>query len=435
MGNPRSHHALREALPTAEIIAHFGSAEPKEIAKEVSKLGQRDLQARFRVVYGTQTFSNNNTWLRRKLLEAAGLQAPKAAGRGRPTARTSKAASASHVHVQASDSLPLSRSSSLASQSTGNCTVAKADEVRRTKRARKPKLFDDMLVLGRHTVALSDDEDDKSSLDVMPVTSGRSSEGDTSRGSGRPHKHSPAAVDAPAAPGWVATSLLAAPAAESLVWARGAAQGFAAGHVLQAVSAATAWAPATPEPLPRWGVASAPELGAAARMAGCLLGDGPARCADLLLPDWARLPNSEPADSDCSAGTAADARGLGKRAYLQPGMGEPAGGSRNPSPPGTPPLCYLGAAAQIAPSSSGCYTEAALGLAPAPAPQDAAPMVLARSASACALDRLLEEMGSGDAAFCSGPAVGTDAATGEKLDAFWDSVDQATDALFEPRAF
>jgi len=29
------------------------------------------LQARFRVVYDTQTFSNNNTWLRRKLLEGA----------------------------------------------------------------------------------------------------------------------------------------------------------------------------------------------------------------------------------------------------------------------------------------------------------------------------------------------------------------------------
>ncbi len=175
------------------------------------------MQARFRVVYGTQTFSNNNTWLRRKLLEgeslkgpfhveflpaafiraiprcwhgllpcsrrvstektssryqfnvqsrprsavwcltlavikqlhaasacpavsawpcvaAAGLQAPKAAGRGRPSARTSKAASQSHPHVQALDSPPLSRSSSLASQSTGNCVAAKADEVRRTKR-------------------------------------------------------------------------------------------------------------------------------------------------------------------------------------------------------------------------------------------------------------------------------------------------------------
>ena len=106
MGNPRSHHALQNALPVADIVAHFGSAEPKEIAKEVSRLGQRDLQvgqaiglcrtpaggrrpsrdverlfghvqARFRVVYGTQTFSNNNTWLRRKLLEGAGWDRPR----------------------------------------------------------------------------------------------------------------------------------------------------------------------------------------------------------------------------------------------------------------------------------------------------------------------------------------------------------------------
>ncbi len=32
-----------------------------------------DAQAKFRVVYGTQTFSNNNNWLRRKLLEGEAL--------------------------------------------------------------------------------------------------------------------------------------------------------------------------------------------------------------------------------------------------------------------------------------------------------------------------------------------------------------------------
>lgn len=31
------------------------------------------VQAKFKVVYGTPTFSNNNNWLRRKLLEGAGL--------------------------------------------------------------------------------------------------------------------------------------------------------------------------------------------------------------------------------------------------------------------------------------------------------------------------------------------------------------------------
>lgn len=66
---------------------------------------------------------------------AAGLQAPKAAGRGRPAARGSKAATPSqHVSVPALDSPPLSRSSSLTSQSTGNCAAGRTDEVRRTKR-------------------------------------------------------------------------------------------------------------------------------------------------------------------------------------------------------------------------------------------------------------------------------------------------------------
>ncbi len=242
----------------------------------------------------------------------------------------------------------------------------------------------------------------------------------------------------------MATSL-AAPAAEALVWERGAAQGFAAGHVLLAPASA-AWAPATPEPPPRWGGAGGADLGAAARVAGALLGDEAGGCfpgfdrprGHLLLPDWARLPNSEPADSDSSAGTAHDARSahdaLGsKRTYLQAGLGEPAahrgaGGAYATSPPGTPPLGYFGAPPPVAAAGSGCYSATELGLAPAPAAPDS-PAPLARSASACALDRLLEEMGSGDAAFCSGPAVGTDAATGEKLDAFWDSVDQATDAL------
>lgn len=46
MGNPRSHHALKQALPVTDIVEHFGSAEPKEIAREVNRLGQRELQAR-----------------------------------------------------------------------------------------------------------------------------------------------------------------------------------------------------------------------------------------------------------------------------------------------------------------------------------------------------------------------------------------------------
>lgn len=46
MGNPRSHHALKQAMPITDIMEHFGSAEPKEIAREVNRLGQRELQVR-----------------------------------------------------------------------------------------------------------------------------------------------------------------------------------------------------------------------------------------------------------------------------------------------------------------------------------------------------------------------------------------------------
>ena len=94
MGNgSRSHHLLKHALPDVDVKEYFGSIEPKEIMREINRLGQRELQAggkalaparkqgsavadavcvlqaRFRAVYGTQTFSNNNNWLRRKLLE------------------------------------------------------------------------------------------------------------------------------------------------------------------------------------------------------------------------------------------------------------------------------------------------------------------------------------------------------------------------------
>ena len=42
-------------------------------------MSQRDLQAKFKCVYGTKTFSNNNNWLRRKLFEAIGMDPGKSA--------------------------------------------------------------------------------------------------------------------------------------------------------------------------------------------------------------------------------------------------------------------------------------------------------------------------------------------------------------------
>jgi hypothetical protein len=42
---------------------------PQAAARVIHRSGQRHLQAMFGEVYATPTFSNNNAWLRRKLLE------------------------------------------------------------------------------------------------------------------------------------------------------------------------------------------------------------------------------------------------------------------------------------------------------------------------------------------------------------------------------
>ena len=71
----RSHHLLKHCLSEGqriEALAHFGTDDIKEAAKDISKMGQRDLQNKFKLVYGNATHSNNNDWLRRKLYEAIG---------------------------------------------------------------------------------------------------------------------------------------------------------------------------------------------------------------------------------------------------------------------------------------------------------------------------------------------------------------------------
>eukprot|EP00890_Picochlorum_soloecismus_P001756 jgi/Picsp_1/2581/NSC_00812-R1_hypothetical protein COCSUDRAFT_64981 [Coccomyxa subellipsoidea C-169] len=73
----RQHHLLRHSLPNEQrgmsVLTHFGVETVSDAAKSIKKMSQRDLQAKFRSVYGTKTFSNNNNWLRRKLFEAVGL--------------------------------------------------------------------------------------------------------------------------------------------------------------------------------------------------------------------------------------------------------------------------------------------------------------------------------------------------------------------------
>lgn len=51
MGNgSRSHHLLKHALPEVDVREHFGSIEPKEITREINRLGQRELQVRPRAL-------------------------------------------------------------------------------------------------------------------------------------------------------------------------------------------------------------------------------------------------------------------------------------------------------------------------------------------------------------------------------------------------
>lgn len=79
----RQHHLLRHSLPSDQrgqnVLFHFGVETISEAAKLIKKMSQRDLQAKFKAVYGARTFSNNNNWLRRKLFEAIGLDPSKGA--------------------------------------------------------------------------------------------------------------------------------------------------------------------------------------------------------------------------------------------------------------------------------------------------------------------------------------------------------------------
>ena len=96
-GKPRGIHAARAREKERE--ARGGAATEStcfdgtnwmgssdQIECEIADMDQKRLQARFAVVYGKLTNSSNNAWLRRKLLEAAGLRPPPApASKGRPT--------------------------------------------------------------------------------------------------------------------------------------------------------------------------------------------------------------------------------------------------------------------------------------------------------------------------------------------------------------
>ena len=71
----RTHHLLKHCLTDGQrltALEQFGTNDVKEAARDISKMGQRELQNKFKLVYGNTTHSNNNDWLRRKLYEAIG---------------------------------------------------------------------------------------------------------------------------------------------------------------------------------------------------------------------------------------------------------------------------------------------------------------------------------------------------------------------------
>ena len=140
----RTHHLLKHCLSQSQrsaALQHFNTADAREAAKEIARMGQRELQAKFKVgggpgtrrfragaeaaraggggtpprlaapmyppaplpgrparlplpqeVYGSATKSNNNSWLRRKLYEAVGVAPLKANTKG----KARKSAAASH---------------------------------------------------------------------------------------------------------------------------------------------------------------------------------------------------------------------------------------------------------------------------------------------------------------------------------------------------
>eukprot|EP00887_Chlorella_sp_A99_P001904 scaffold18.g1904.t1 len=82
----RTHHLLKHCLSNdqkGEALQYFNTNDVKEAAKDISRMGQRELQSKFKVVYGSVTHSNNNDWLRRKLYEAIGAAPLKSATKGK----------------------------------------------------------------------------------------------------------------------------------------------------------------------------------------------------------------------------------------------------------------------------------------------------------------------------------------------------------------
>ncbi|KAL4424259.1 hypothetical protein ABPG75_001560 [Micractinium tetrahymenae] len=70
----RRHHLLKHELPDEargmNALRFFGVDNVRQAVRRINKMAQRELQEMFQRVYGVRSSSNNNLWLRKKLIEA-----------------------------------------------------------------------------------------------------------------------------------------------------------------------------------------------------------------------------------------------------------------------------------------------------------------------------------------------------------------------------
>ncbi len=86
IGGNGTRHLVKHQLNEAQRVSaleHFETNDVKDATRTINRMGQRELQAKFKLVYGQPTHSNNNEWLRRKLCEAIGAVSIKPLNRAR----------------------------------------------------------------------------------------------------------------------------------------------------------------------------------------------------------------------------------------------------------------------------------------------------------------------------------------------------------------
>lgn len=70
----KPHHLLKHVIAVEnsgmEAVKELGASSVKEAVEIITRMPQRELQKKFGIIYSARSLSNNNNWLRRKLLEA-----------------------------------------------------------------------------------------------------------------------------------------------------------------------------------------------------------------------------------------------------------------------------------------------------------------------------------------------------------------------------